>query len=259
MGTATSADGTSIYYETVGEGPDIVLVHGLTDSHGTWGPIIADLASDHRVTALDLRGHGQSGDAFDYGALGMAADVAAVVAAARVEQPLVIGHSLGGVVVTAYSAFAPVRGTINVDQSLRLAQFQSALQDVEPMLRDPATFPVVLAAIFAGLDGSVLSDELKADIAAHRRPEQAVVLGVWDAVLTSPAAELDAQMAQIGGAISAPYLSLQFEDMGADYGDWLRSLLPQAIVEEWPGQGHYGHRIDPERFTARVRAFDAQH
>jgi pimeloyl-ACP methyl ester carboxylesterase len=259
MGTATSADGTSIYYEAVGEGPDIVLVHGLTDSHGTWGAIIADLASDHRVTLLDLRGHGQSGDASDYGALGMAGDVAAVVAAAGVDKPLVIGHSLGGVVVSAYAALAPVRGTINVDQSLRLAQFQSALREVEPMLRDPATFPMVLAAIFAGLDGTVLSDELRADIAANRRPEQAVVLGVWDAVLTSPAADLDAQMAQVGGAITAPYLSLQFEDMGADYGDWLRGLVPHAVVEEWPGQGHYGHLIEPERFTARVRAFDGRH
>ena len=258
MGTATSADGTAIWYETVGEGADIVLVHGITDSHGTWGPIIADLASDHRVTVLDLRGHGQSGDAADYGALGMANDVAAVVAAAGVERPLVIGHSLGGVVATAYSALAPVRGTINVDQSLRLAGFQSALREVEPMLRDPDTFAMVLAAIFEGLDGTVLSDELKADIAAFRRPEQTVVLGVWDAVFTSPAADLDAQMADVGAAITAPYLSLQFEDIGDDYSQWLQGMIPQAVVEEWPGQGHYGHRIEPERFTARVRAFDAQ-
>ena len=40
--------------------PAIVLVHGITESRETWRPIIEALAADHRVLAVDLRGHGAS-------------------------------------------------------------------------------------------------------------------------------------------------------------------------------------------------------
>src|SRR5688500_18875679 len=117
----------------------------------------------------------------------MVGDVAAVVDAAEVTASLVIGHSLGGVVATAYSATAAqsgarVRGTVNVDQSLHLAGFKAALMQVEPLLRDPATFGPVIEAVFAGLDGDQLPDVITADIAAHRRMRQQVVLGVWSEV-----------------------------------------------------------------------------
>ena len=256
MPTTTTSDGVDINYHTVGVGPDIVLIHGLTDSSPTWGPITEMLAREARVTTLDLRGMGASGRSDDYSAFGMVRDVAAVVAAAAVTNPLVVGHSLGGIVATAYAAAAPVRGTVNVDQPLQLSSFQEGLVQVEPMLRDPNSFPAVIEMIFSGLNGDQLSQELKEDIAAHCRRSQAVVLGVWDQVFSTPVAELDALMADATATISAPYLSLQFVDNGPGYADWLRSLIPQAVVEEWPGLGHYGHRIHPERFVDRVTAFD---
>ncbi|MCU1395650.1 MAG: alpha/beta hydrolase fold protein [Ilumatobacteraceae bacterium] len=267
MPTTTTADGVRIEYVTVGAGPDVVLVHGITDSSLTWGPIPQMLAEHFRVTTLDLRGMGASGDAGDYGSFAMVNDLAAVVEAADVSRPLVIGHSLGGIVVTGYASGADVRGVINVDQPLRLSDFQAALQQVEGLLRDPATFPSVVQAVFDGMDGDMLSDDLRADIASHRRQRQEVVLGVWDQVFHTPVAELDGLMAQVAAGISAPYLSLQFIDPGVGYAEWLRGLIPQAVVEQWVGEGselgdpvgqlgHYGHRVDPGRFVERVIAFD---
>jgi pimeloyl-ACP methyl ester carboxylesterase len=186
----------------------------------------------------------------------MARDVAAVVGSVGITAPLVIGHSLGGIVATAYAASAPTRAVINVDQTLELGAFQEGLQQVEALLRDPTSFPEILAAIFASMDGDVLSDETKADIAAHRRANQAVVLGVWNEVLTAPIPEIEAMMREVTSTIAAPYLSLHFVDVAETYGPWLRALLPQAVVEQWPGLGHYGHRIHPDRFVERVIEFD---
>src|SRR3954454_1022578 len=45
-----------------GSGPRIVLVHGFTQTHVSWSPIIEDLASDHEVVAVDAPGHGSSSD-----------------------------------------------------------------------------------------------------------------------------------------------------------------------------------------------------
>ncbi|MCU1397440.1 MAG: alpha/beta hydrolase fold [Acidimicrobiales bacterium] len=258
--TTTTADGVRIEYATVGSGRDLVLVHGLTDSSLTWGPITPLLADHYRVTTLDLRGMGSSGDGAERTALAMVRDVAAVVDAASIADPLVIGHSLGGVVATAYAASARVRGVINVDQPLRLSAFQEGLLQVAPLLRDPAAFPSIIEAIFSAMDGDQLTAEQSAAIAAHRRQRQEVVLGVWNEVIDLPTADLDALATSLTAGLDAPYLSLQFGDFGADYGGWLHRLLPQAVIETWssPGGeiGHYGHLVDADRFVQRVLAFD---
>ncbi len=265
--SATTSDGVDIRYTTRGSGRDVLLIHGLTDCGATWGPIADTLAATYRVTALDLRGHGQSGDVpghvsgdsngeHGYRAIGMARDVVAVVAAVGIENPLVIGHSLGGIVATSYAAVGRVRGAINVDQTLQLSAFQEGLRQVEPMLRDPASFREILAAIFASMDGEVLSTEIRAEIASLRRPRQEVVLGVWSEVLDTDVAVLDARMTDVAATITAPYLSLEFVDANPHYASWLQAMLPHAVLENWPGLGHYGHRVHPDRFVQRVVDFD---
>jgi non-heme chloroperoxidase len=54
-------DGVTLYYEDFGSGPPIVLVPGWTITTRFWARQIDDLADDHRVVALDLRGAGNSG------------------------------------------------------------------------------------------------------------------------------------------------------------------------------------------------------
>ena len=138
MVKVNSADGVSIFYEEFGggEGPAAVLVHGITESSATWGPITGLLAESRRVVTLDLRGHGQSGMADRYDLEAMAGDVAAVCADAGLEAPHLVGHSLGGAVVSAVASVMPVSSVVNVDQMLSLGSFKDQLMPVEPMLRD---------------------------------------------------------------------------------------------------------------------------
>lgn len=255
--TTVTSDGVSIAYATTGTGPDVLLVHGLTDSSGTWSSIPSSLAQHYRVTTLDLRGHGVSADAENYDMPSMTLDLVAVVAAAGIENPLVIGHSLGGAVAAYYGAMAAVRGIIDVDQSLQLSAFQAGLLPAEALLRDPTSFGPVLEAVFASMDGDVMTDDVKALLVANRRANQKVVLGVWDVVLGSTVDQLDQMIEAMLTQISAPFLSVQFMDAPAGYTEWLQQFIPHAVVEQWqPGIGHYGHVIDPERFVERVLSFD---
>ena len=257
MPVTTTSDDVQIHYETIGEGRDLVLVHGLTDSAGTWGVIVPTLAEHYRVTTLDLRGHGRSGDAGTYDSMAMAQDLEAVVTAAAIEEPLLVGHSLGGIVVTAYGASAPTRGIIDVDQALQLSAFQAALLPAEPMLRDPDAFPSVIAMVFDGMNGAGMTDEVRAHIAANRSARQDVVLGVWDIVFNSSVDELDRTIATIAGPVSAPFLALQYMEAPPGYADWLHALIPQAVIEHAvTGSGHYEHLLDPARFVQRVLEFD---
>ena len=62
------SNGVKIRYTVQGEGEPVVLVHGFTASaEANWGEpgIIADLAKDFRVIAIDARGHGKSGKPHD--------------------------------------------------------------------------------------------------------------------------------------------------------------------------------------------------
>lgn len=261
MSTAVSPDGTIIDWTSTGAGMPVILVHGITEDRTFWAPVTERLESSHQVIGLDLRGHGLSGLADTYGLAEMAGDVVAVATAAGVERPHLVGHSLGGTVVSVLGASFPAASIVNVDQSLQLDAFQSTLQAVEPLLRDPETFPGVLAALFDELDGPLLSSETSARMAQARKPVQEVVLGIWDLVLTAPAE----QIAAIVDAILAghaqnpvPYLSLFGNDPGPDYRAWLEARIPSAQIEFWPEHGHFPHIVDPDRFVARLREFWAE-
>ncbi len=246
-----------IDFERSGEGVPIVLVHGITESKRSWDPLVERLASSHDVLVVDLRGHGASTKTGPFDVLTMASDIHDVVEAQQMSEPLLIGHSLGGTVVSTYAAMYPCRGLLNVDQSMRLGDFQQSLLAIEPMLRgDDAEFHQVIDMIFDSMRGE-LDDREWARLKALRRADQEVVLGVWDAVLELDAKELDAMVNALASAIVVPYLSLHGTDPGEDYEAWLGALVVEARVETWEGFGHYPHLVAPERFLELLDDFES--
>ena len=235
----------------------LVLVHGITESRRSWDPIVERLQGTYRVLTVDLRAHGESplGDAYD--PVSYANDVVETATAISIERPVVIGHSLGGVVASAVAAISSVRGGINVDQPLRLSGFKDSLTQLEPMLRGSvAEFEQAIDMVFQMMEGP-LADPERTRIRSLRRPTQSVVLGTWESVFTSTPEELDATVGALAGAIRVPYLSLHGIDPGPDYAPWLTSVLATATVETWADQGHYPHLIDPDRFVGLVNSFVA--
>jgi pimeloyl-ACP methyl ester carboxylesterase len=248
-------------HDRTGEGPALVLVHGITESRSTWDPLVPALAEEYHVVRVDLRGHGESPHGDSYDPLSLATDLAETVGSLGLSSPLVVGHSLGGVVATAYAAVAGAgaarpRAIVNVDQPLRLADFQAALAPLEPMLRgDDESFRTAIHLVFEAMAGPLPATEASR-VAALRRPEQPVVLAIWGTVFESTPDELDAMVAALAPAVTMPYLSLHGIDPGEAYTHWLRDLVPTATVEVWPDQGHYPHLVHPTRFVERIVDFD---
>ena len=256
MATTTTQDGASVYYETTGTGTPVVLVHGITESCRTWDPVRDRLVdAGYRVIAPDLRGHGQSSPHSPYDLGSLAGDIIAVVTTEGLSNPRVVGHSLGGAVVSALAGAFPVESAVNVDQSLKLDDFQDQLKQAEPALRDPASFPMVIEGLFGQLAGDAIPAEEWQRVQSIRRADQDVVLGVWDLVLTAPREELAAAVEGAASGVSCPYLSLHGIDPGDEYKDWLQQLVPQAEVEIWRGLGHYPHLVEPDRFVSRLQSF----
>lgn len=255
MAQFTADSEITIAFDTVGEGPSVILVHGITESRRSWDPLIpAFVDAGYEVTAVDLRGHGESSVTPPFDSLSLGRDIAEV--AAHKDRPLIIGHSLGGVIAAICASHAEVRGAIILDQPLALAGFQAGLQEAEPFLRgSDAEFGAAMAQIFASMAGP-LGGSAYDHIEGLRHGRQEVVLGVWDQILTTPVEELDGVVATMTAGITAPVLSLHGIDPGPDYAPWLTTRIPTAVTEIWADHGHYPHLVDPDRFLARVRAFD---
>lgn len=248
-------------HETLGTGPIAIVIHGLTESRESYRPILAALGEHYTVLAVDLRGHGLSKSEDPYDLITLATDVHDTMDSAGLANsavaPLLIGHSMGAVVASGYAALFPSRAVINIDQPLRLAAFKEGLGQLEPLLRgDQASFEMAIGMIFSSMSGP-LSPAGVSRLNAIRRADQNVVLGMWAPVFDTSLEDLDATMSALVSGITAPYLSLHGSDVGDEYTNWIRSLLPSVTVESWPDHGHYPHLVDSTRFLERVRSFDS--
>jgi len=96
-------DGT-IWYETIGDGPPLVFVHGGWMDGTTWEPQIEHFADDYRVVTLDVRGHGNTGvtEPDQYSIDLFTDDLEALLSRLEIERPILCGLSLGSMVVQEY-------------------------------------------------------------------------------------------------------------------------------------------------------------
>lgn len=254
----TKSGNTEISWERTGSGEPVVLVHGITENGTAWSPIVDRLSASNDVIVVDLRGHGDSSSTESYDLADMAGDIQAVVDDAGVERPHLVGHSLGGAVVTALGSTGAARTVANIDQSLQLSAFKDQVSSVEAMLRNPDSFSAVIAGLFDELMGPRLPVPERDRLTALRRPDQEVVLGVWRLLFESTAAEVDATIdATLAGyrAAPTPYLTVLGAAPNDGYQRWLGERIPDAVIELWPDHGHYPHLVDPDGMADRLRSF----
>lgn len=103
-------DGREANYVDVGEGPELVFVHGLGASWQSWLENMPELARDHRVVAMDLPGFGYSempeGDiSIEY----YASWVFRLLDALGIESAAVVGNSMGGFIAAEMAIRSPER------------------------------------------------------------------------------------------------------------------------------------------------------
>jgi pimeloyl-ACP methyl ester carboxylesterase len=102
--------GNEVGYRMAGQGPAIVLVHGLALSSTTWWPVLPALAERFTVIAPDLLGHGKSGKPRgDYSLGAYASGIRDLLVALDIEQATFVGHSLGGGIAMQFAYQFPER------------------------------------------------------------------------------------------------------------------------------------------------------
>ncbi|MDT7805946.1 MAG: hypothetical protein QOI78_9379 [Actinomycetota bacterium] len=224
--------------------PPVVLLHGLTYERRQWAPLVARLG-DRRTMALDLPGHGESPRG-SYALADVTAAIHETVTAAGLRHPVLIGHSLGGVVATCYAARYPARAVVNLDQPLLAGPFGELLRQREEVLRGPDYL-----SVWEELRAGMGIDDLPEDTRRLLRstPRQDLFLGYWHEILADDPAELRARRTGELSALQsagAGYHHVSRAELPAPYRDWLLSAVPGAEFTVLAGSGHFPHLSRPE-------------
>ena len=122
MPKASLSSGLQIHYQQVGEGPDLVMVHGLTGNLAVWHlRILPELSDRFRILTYDLRGHGHSDiPRSGYSLDAMAEDLLQLLDALEIERPLIAGHSYGADIALYHALLHPdrVREVVAIEAAL---------------------------------------------------------------------------------------------------------------------------------------------
>ena len=242
---------------TADDRPPLVLLHGLTFDRRMWRPALAALRQldpGRAVLALDLPGHGASPMRFPCDLDDVGAAVASAVEDAGLDAPVVVGHSISGMLATGYAARYRTRGVVNVDVTLDTA-FIRMLQANRAALAGPG-FAGIWRGLLASMQMEVLPDSAR-QLLSTDLPRQDVFLAYQRQALELPEAELQRWIAQTLDTLRQsrlPYTIIAGHEYDDAYTAWLHDVLPQATVTVFPNSGHFPHLADPERFATFLAA-----
>jgi pimeloyl-ACP methyl ester carboxylesterase len=245
-------EGITLFYEEAGKGaPPIVLVHGLAGDHTFMTPQFEHFRRTHRVVSVDLRGHGQSEQPQqEYTIAGFADDLAWLCRELGTYKPVLIGHSLGGMIVLDLAARYPEVPAAMVALDATIvppAGTDAWLQPVTQGLRTPAYQEVLrqfMELNFAPTDDPQRKARIVDQMASA---PQHVVASAWEGMLAWDSATAAA-------ACKVPVLYI---DTGTPNADLLRfhELCPQLVIGKTVGSGHFLELEVPEQVNAMIDRF----
>jgi pimeloyl-ACP methyl ester carboxylesterase len=267
--------GHPVTYHRMGEGPVLVLVHGITSSSRTWEAVLPELAKEHTVIAPDLLGHGGSAKPRgDYSLGAYASGIRDLLAVLGVARATLVGHSLGGGIAMQFAYQFPERL-----ERLVLVDSGGLGNEVSIWLR-AATLPgaeYVLPLLFGqptrtagfALGRALGRLGLKPSANVRGIAEGLESLGDGDArrafvhtarsVIDPSGQRVDARD-RLYLSEGVPTLLIWGENdpiIPVSHGRTAHELMPHSRLEVFPGAGHFPFNDDPQRFAAVLSDFVA--
>ncbi len=257
----------------MGEGPALLLLHGLGCDHTTWLPVIASLSRRFTVIAPDLLGHGKSAKPrADYSVGGYANGMRDLLTVLGIDKVTVVGHSLGGGVAMQFAYQFPERtermilvapGGLGSEvtpaiRAVTLPGFHTAMGFVTvPVVRQLTTTALRgLAATRLSLTRDL--DEVANMVEQFKDPRsRAAVRHVVSAVVD--------WRGQVVTMLDRAYLTQAMPMCviwGSDdlvipvrHAGVAAEIAPDATVEIVANAGHFPHKDHPQRFVKIVNDF----
>jgi pimeloyl-ACP methyl ester carboxylesterase len=269
---SATVHGRSISYLEAGEGPVLLLIHGMAGECGNWREVIEPLARHHTVIAPDLPGHGTSAPGGgDYSIGALAAGLRDLLLALGHERATIVGHSLGGGIAMQLGYQFP-----EMVERLVLVSSGGLGPEVSPVLR-AAALPgadlfIAATAGIGGRAGTVVGRGLSAiglrpnaDVAEVARgyasltdpDRRAAFLGTLRAVVGIGGQRVDASD-RLYLAEAVPVLIVwgaRDSIIPAHHGEEAHRAIPGSRLEVFEDVGHLPQLEAPGRFVAVLDRF----
>ncbi|AVZ71442.1 hypothetical protein SLUN_03690 [Streptomyces lunaelactis] len=260
-------------YRIAGEGPAVLLVHGIGDSSATWVDLMPGLARRYTVIAPDLLGHGSSDKPrADYSVAAYANGMRDLLGVLGIDRATLVGHSLGGGVAMQFAYQFPER-----TERLVLVGAGGVGREVNPFLRAvslPGADLILSALSLPGMrQGTRLFTELIRRLNTDLGQDAPELLNLVDALpdATSRSAFIRTLRSvvdwrgQVVTMLDRCYLTQGMPTMllwgsrdsvaPVQHAHGAHAAMPGSRLEIFEGAGHFPFHADPARFLALVEDF----
>ncbi|MEX0786393.1 MAG: alpha/beta hydrolase [Dehalococcoidia bacterium] len=261
MPFATNND-VRLFYTDSGKGASprgarpLLFVHGWCCDHTHWQRQVAAFRRKHRVVTVDLRGHGRSSKPRqEYDLPGFCRDLEWLIGKLRLRNPVVVGHSMGGVITLHLAARRRVAlsGAVFVDAPIFLhmtPEIRRALRASLAAFTTPAYHEAAAAIIDQFMFRPTSPPALQARLRERMlRTPQHVLEPAWRNIFidhTSAARR-----------VRVPALAVNAGPGPADYGR-LQQLIPHMQLGLTVGAGHFLQLEAPEQLNPMLSTFIGQ-
>lgn len=269
---SVSVNGIETYYERRGSGHPIVFIHGSGWDSRQWTPQLTAFAEDYDVICYDVRGHGKTGgsDADSVTFDTFAADLKALVETLELEDPTLVGLSMGGRIAHVCAAAYPeLPGSIvTYEAPVRLEPLSPSLSRRLLMQIHRTVYRYIgpywayqLFNWYRHRFGDVEDDESNVTIAGLGMSKEEYIRDAIGRVETAEQLKL---MKSFGEEIDTPsevsIPSLVLTGDGAnsfniEAAEQLVAEIPDARRETISDAGHAGNLDKPDAFNQKLREF----
>jgi pimeloyl-ACP methyl ester carboxylesterase len=260
-----------LFVEEQGEGPPLLLIHGFGTNTYTWRHVAPELARDHHVIAVDLKGFGQSDKPFDerYSAADQAELLAQLIEERDLRDITLVGHSFGGGValLLAMESDPRLNGRISRLVLLDTIAYPQKMPVFFKMLNmpvmsqvgvrmAPSSWQIEVALKIAYYDDSKIDP---AEVEAYAAPMQTAA--GKHAIIYSARQILPADVDQVAArysSITLPTLILWCDHdriVPLEVGIKLRRAMPNATLRLVSECGHMPQEEQPAATIGLIRGF----
>ncbi len=247
--SAISADGNAIHYQVQGQGkPALIFIHGWCCDRSYWDAQFPYFAQKYEVVAIDLAGHGESGlDRKEWTMRAFGEDVVAVVNKLNLEQVVLVGHSMGGLVILEAARRMPKRviGLVGVDtlQNFEDKLTQEQIDDWFAPLRSNfvETTRNFVRTMFTPNSDPALVEKIATDMSSA---PQEVGLGALEGYVDFHNDEI----IQVLQEVQAPITCINSDKYPTNV-ETNQRYAPSFQAKIMSGAGHFNMIEDPETFN----------
>ncbi len=260
-------------YIDAGQGPVLLLIHGIGDSSETWRPVLDQLMLDHRVIVPDLLGHGRSEKPrADYSVAAYANGMRDLLTVLGIDRVTVVGHSLGGGVAAQFAYQFPDRcerlvlvGSGGIGRTVSPLLRVAAVPGVELFMPLLALPPVRAANRAVGRLASTIGRGIGRDVEEIIAVVDALPnVTARRAILRTLRSVVDwrgqsiTMLDRVYLADGVPTLLVWGEEdaiIPVGHARLAHAVMPGSRLEIFEEAGHFPHHTHPQRFATVLCAF----